>query len=264
MEFRVLNVGHGACAYLQADNTNVMLFDCGHNSDPEFRPSTHLPARGHQSVEYLFISNYDQDHISDLPRLRNNLHIGSLVRNASITADQLRALKLRQSGEISPAMHSMLDMIRTYTGDITGNEPNFPGVTYQTFCNSHPFGNGSDTNNLSMVTILTVNGTTILLPGDMERAGWLILLRDTSFTRHLPSVDIFVASHHGRDNGYCREIFANYGCRPGVFVMSDSSVVHATQQCTNNYAQWASGVQFNGQTRRVLTTRNDGALTWTF
>ncbi len=123
MEFRVLNVGHGACAYLQADNTNVMLFDCGHNSDPEFRPSTHLPARGHQSVEYLFISNYDQDHISDLPRLRNNLHIGSLVRNASITADQLRALKLRQSGEISPAMHSMLDMIHEVLGSLGSEAP---------------------------------------------------------------------------------------------------------------------------------------------
>lgn len=264
MRFTILDVGHGACAYLEADNTNLMLFDCGHTSAPEFRPSSHLRSRGHQSVEHLFVSNYDEDHISDLPRLRAELNIRSLHRNPTISASELRALKLRQSGEISPAMDSMLDMIRTYTGGPLNPAPAFPDVTYDTYCNTHPFSGGNDTNNISLVTFLTVNGTTILLPGDVERGGWLELLENIHFARKLRSVNIFIASHHGRENGYCREAFADYGCRPDVIVFSDSAIQHATQEMTATYAGWANGIRFNNQPRSVLTTRNDGSLTWTF
>lgn len=263
MQFTVLDVGHGACAYLQADNSNLMLFDCGHKTDPEFRPSSHLRSLGHQSVEILFVSNYDQDHISDLPRLRGEFNVRSLSTNGSISATELRALKLRQSGEISPAMDSMLDMIGSYTGGPLDPAPEFPGVTYYTYYNDHPFGNGDDTNNISLVTFLTVNNTTILLPGDIERAGWLQLLKNKYFAQRLASVNIFVASHHGRENGYCREVFEDYGCRPDVFVFSDSAIQHATQEMTNTYADRASGINFNRQRRFVLTTRNDGSLTWT-
>ena len=150
MQFTVLDVGHGACAFVQDDNANLMLFDCGHKTDPELRPSSYLRSIGHQSVEILFISNYDQDHISDLPRLRGELKVRSLSRNGSISAAELRALKLRQSGEISPAMDSMLDMIGTYTRTLNP-APEFPGVTYNTYYNDHPFGNGDDTNNIREV-----------------------------------------------------------------------------------------------------------------
>lgn len=264
MRFTLLDVGHGACAFLEADNSNLMLFDCGHKSDPEVRPSNYLRGLGHASVEKLFISNYDQDHISDLPRLRGVLNIRSLHRNTSINSRDLRALKMRQAGELSPAMDSMLDMIDTYTGGPLNPAPEFPGVSYHTYYNDHPFGDGSDSNNISLVTFLTVRGTTILLPGDVERTGWLQLLHNPYFANRIATVDIFIASHHGRENGYCDELFAHYGCRPDVFVFSDSPVQHATQEMTNAYARWANGIRFNGQRRSVLTTRNDGSLTWSF
>ena len=264
MQFTILDVGHGACAFLQAENSNLMLFDCGHNSNPEFRPSRYLQDLGHQSVEVLFISNYDEDHISDLPQLREALNIRSLLRNKSISGAELRALKWRQSGQISPAMESMLDMIHEYTGAPLDPASEFPNVTSHTYHNDHPFGNGEDTNNISLVTFLTINGTTILLPGDIERQGWLQLFHNQYFAEKLATVDIFIASHHGRENGYCREVFADYGCRPDVFVFSDSHVQYATQEMTNVYAGWANGIQFNGKCRKVLTTRNDGPLSWSF
>lgn len=264
MRFTVLDVGHGSCAFLEADNSNLMLFDCGHKPDTEVRPSNYLKSLGHTSVEKLFISNYDQDHVSDLPNLRSVMKIRSLHRNKSINSRDLRSLKMRQAGEISLAMNSMLDMIHTYTGGALDPAPEFPGVSYHTYHNNHPFGDGSDSNNISLVTFLTVKGTTILLPGDVERAGWLQLLQNPYFAKRIATVDIFIASHHGRENGYCEELFAQYGCRPDVFVFSDSPVQHATQEISAAYARWANGIQFNGQYRSVLTTRNDGSLTWRF
>lgn len=52
------------------------------------------------------------------------------------------------------------------------------------------------------------------------------------FASRLASVDIFIASHHGRENGYCEELFAQYDGRPDVFVFSDSPIQHATQEMT--------------------------------
>lgn len=264
MEFTVLDVGHGSCSYLMADNSsnNLMLFDCGHKSDPELRPSSYLKSLRQGSVEYLIISNYDEDHISDLPNVVDNLKVKTLVRNRSITADQLRDLKLRQSGEISTAMDSMLSMIRKYNSGPPDPPHEFPGVTRQTFLNDYPFGNGDDTNNISLVTFLTVNDTVVFLPGDLEKEGWRALLRNNDFARRLADIDIFIASHHGRENGYCPEVFTDHNCRPDVFVFSDSEIKHATQETTNKYANWASGTQHNGQTRKVLTTRSDGSLSW--
>ena len=102
----------------------------------------------------------------------------------------------------------------------------------------------------------------IVIPGDLEEPGWkkLLLLKD--FRDELNRVNTFVASHHGRESGYCKEVF-DY-CRPNVIIFSDSSIVHSTQEMTNIYSRHANGIMFNGESRKVLTTRNDGSLTWSF
>jgi hypothetical protein len=81
------------------------------------------------------------------------------------------------------------------------------------------------------------------------------------FRQWLRQVTVFVASHHGRENGYCEEVFQY--CHPEVVVISDKNIVHDTQEhCYDNHA---TGVDFwhDGQfTRRyVLTTRCDGHIT---
>ena len=235
MRFEILDVGHGFCAWLRHDNGNVMLFDCGHKTDPEFRPSIYLPNQGIHRIERLFVTNYDEDHISDLPRLRARLSISILRRNKSISVSQLRELK-RQSGPISDAMSSLLEMSDGYTSPVT-DPPDFPRVTFTTYHNDYPVFR--DTNNLSLVVFLTCNGTKFLMPGDLETAGWRALLANAAFRTELAGVHVFVASHHGRENGYCRELFDP--CHPDVIIFSDSNIRHATQQMANTYAQHASG-----------------------
>ena len=69
-----------------------MLLDCGHKEGS--RPSEFLPQMGVKSVEYFFVTNYDEDHLSDLPNLRRKLKIQTLFRNRTISAEQLRELKI--------------------------------------------------------------------------------------------------------------------------------------------------------------------------
>lgn len=257
MKFEILDIGHGFCAWLYHNNTNVMLFDCGHKAHPEFRPSQYLRSQGVYTIDRFFVTNYDEDHISDLPNIRTRMSVSILNCNGSISVPHLRALK-RQSGPISTAMESLLNMCEGYTSAVT-DPPAFPGVSYSVHHNEYP--TFTDTNNLSSVIFLDCNGTKFLMPGDLEGSGWQELLQKPSFRAALDGVHVFVASHHGRENGYCREVF-DY-CSPNVIIFSDSPIQYASQEMATTYAQHANGVTFNGQLRRVLSTRNDGTLSWT-
>ena len=157
-------------------------------------------------------------------------------------------------------MESMLGMISTYTTGPPEPPSAFPGVQFTVFYNRYGTDFG-DTNNISLVTFLECNSLKFIIPGDLEKSGWERLLDDTAFRAELSGVNIFIASHHGRESGYCRAVFDI--CHPNGFVFSDSPIKYATQEMANIYATHASGLTFNGQTRRVLSTRKDGSLTWT-
>jgi beta-lactamase superfamily II metal-dependent hydrolase len=253
MTFTVFDVGQGFCAYLIADNANVILFDCGQNSDTGFRPSQYLPTHGCNAIEELIITNFDQDHVSDLPDLLANLSVQVFRRNRSISPEQLRALKL-DSGPITAAMESAIDLHERYVEPVQ-NPPGFGILEVQCFCNNYP--SFEDTNNLSLVTFLEYDGFTILLPGDLEKPGWLALLQNRAFNQKLSEVAIFIASHHGRHSGYCPEVFEH--CQPEIVIVSDKEIMHDTQKSL--YGKHAKGVPWEGGTTRyVLTTRSDGNI----
>ena len=259
MQVQIFNVAHGFCAYVVADTQNVILIDCGHNNRTGFYPSDYLLAQGCTGIERLFILNYDEDHLSGLPRLLEESHrvpIRILNRNPTVSADQLRELK-SQGGPLGAGMKALLGLIRTYTYDVAV-PPDYGELTCSTYCNSYP--QFTDTNNLSLVLFLHYKGISIVFPGDLEKAGWTTLLKNPTFCDNLRNVNIFVASHHGRESGYAKEIF-NY-CTPSVVVISDEAINYETQE--DSYAQHARGITWNSTDRRkVLTTRNDGMLTIT-
>ena len=259
IKFEILDVGHGFCAFIEAENKNLILIDCGMKSDPPFLPSSYLWSMGQRSIEYLFITNYDEDHISNLPELISNFSISIFHRNRSISRNELEMLK-KENGLLSSAMISLLDMMDRYTEEVT-SPPLFPGINWNWFHHAYK-KDFEDTNNISHVLFFNIKGTTVLISGDLEVPGWEKHLTNPNFVSNLRKVNIFVASHHGRENGYCQEVFNH--CHPNVVIISDGSKQYATQETINNYASHCSGVQFNGQLRKVLTTRKDGGVQWLF
>lgn len=256
MRFTVHNVGHGLCVSLIHENGNVMLWDCGHSDNN--RPSEFLPQLGITVIEELIITNYDEDHISNLPNLSQRLPIRSMIRNKSISSQQLRTLKLI-GGPISNAMAFLLNLIDEYIGGPPNPAYEYPGVRRVVYQNTfnQPF---MDTNNISLVTFIECNGTKFVIPGDVEADGWDALLQQPGFIDELAVVNVFIASHHGRRNGYNPRVLEI--ASPNVVVFSDSNIQFATQEMAQVYHSHASGVTFNGQTRHVLTTRNDGSIQW--
>ena len=259
MKFEILNVQHGFVAYAVAEDGNVVLFDCGYS--PTCWPSYYLWAQGIRTIHWFFVTNYDEDHIAHLPMLQKWFGIRALTRNLSVNSAELCNLKTHP---ISPAMNKLLKMMNSYTRVISKEQIEPLGIQVQTFCNSYPLF--TDTNNLSLLTFLDIGGISFALTGDLERQGWLQLLQNPYVCESLKRVNIFVASHHGRESGYCREVF-DY-CSPWLVIVSDGAIQYGTQKMASVYGQHATGGWFNRQGkwegRKVLTTRNDGSILWQF
>jgi beta-lactamase superfamily II metal-dependent hydrolase len=143
-----------------------------------------------------------------------------------------------------------------------GNEPFpvFSGLEWQTFWNDPLIFD--DENNLSMAVHFKCHGVGVMLPGDLEREGWLALLRRAAFQQALRETSVLVAPHHGRESGCCREVF-NY-CNPFYVVISDKGYMYDTQKTIPFYRSVTQGGPFRGETRHVLTTRRDGRIGFNF
>jgi beta-lactamase superfamily II metal-dependent hydrolase len=251
MRVEIFNVGHGAAALMVADNNNLILFDCGHDSGG-FRPSVYLPQRW-RAVQQLVVSHYDSDHVSDLANLRARMPIERVLSNPTISINEIRRLKL-QEGVLTPGMAALLEMKSSF-GPVAV-EADLAGITIPYFY--LPYGpNYADMNNISIVAFVRYADFCAVFPGDIERGGWLALLDDQAFRQNLAAVNVFVASHHGREDGYCEEVFQY--CNPDVVVISDGSIQYDSQE--HSYDRHAKGLNFSRDGwRYVLTTRCDGHI----
>jgi beta-lactamase superfamily II metal-dependent hydrolase len=262
MMLDVFDVEMGQCAILHGPNGGLAMIDCGHNTSTGWTPSAHIRTKlKRNAINYLFITNADEDHFSDLSQVLDDIGVQTLHANWKVTPQAMRQVKLDQCGEISTDAQRYLDLTSIYvqTPAVTF-DAGMGGVTQKAFCNPHPLF--TDTNNLSLAVFFRYGQFQILFPGDLERPGWLQLLADQNFRAELGRTTALVASHHGRESGYCEEVFVF--CKPQFMVISDKSEVHDTQGTTNLYASKVKGdgihvVTCQGR-RKVLTTRSDGGI----
>ncbi len=265
MYLRFWDVSHGACAMLhhRVGETagRLAMIDCGDTDD--WNPADYITQSMRRTrLDYLFITNADQDHMSGLQGVWDaGIHVAVFIKNPSFKADAFETVK-RRSGELSSDALRYKECLTKFTGEVTFpfNE-HMGGITRETFWNKYP--EFDDTNNLSLVIFIQYQGVGFLFPGDLEGPGWQKHLENPAFRTMLGRVDILCASHHGRRSGYCEDVFEY--CAPSAIVISDKSIVHDTQNMTQTYRNHVirnhpDGVYVRTSQRRrhVLTTRRDG------
>lgn len=252
MQIDIFDVEHGFCALLRGANGETALVDCGHNSQTGFYPAAFLISQGIRSLDRLIISNYDEDHISGFEVLLQYVGYRFLVRNLTVSPETLARMKQAQG----PVSSAMSHFIRTISQ--LGQAVLMPPLTsMQMAVFSNPYPSFTDTNNLSLVTFVQAEGVNIVFPGDLEAAGWRALLQNQGFCQYLVQTNFFVASHHGRESGYCSEVFRY--CSPEVVIVSDESIQYDTQRSVN-YGQHARGVGFPSGIKYTVTTRSHGMI----
>ncbi len=267
MRIRVWDVEHGCCVMVQHVSTvgiaqevggRLAMIDSG--SSASFKPSTYIKSIGRSNLDYLFITNADQDHMSDLKGLEDvGINVSTLIRNPSYTGEQLKQIKL-VSGPLTSDASWYVNACGKYSGGLPAVpfDQGMGGITYKGFWNTYP--QFKDTNNLSLAIFIKYGNFKILFPGDLEKLGWNALLQRADFHAELTGTDVLMASHHGRESGYCEAIFKHF--TPSCIVISDKAMEHKTQEMVPDYRKVVRGqgvkVRTTLKDRNVLTTRRDG------
>jgi hypothetical protein len=203
--------------------------------------------------------------MSDLTGLHDGgVRVETFIRNPSYSGQQMHGLKL-VGGPLTRDAHWYVDACDRYnTPTLYPFDANMGGIEASLFWNEYP--TFTDTNDLSLVVFIKFGGFKILFPGDLQKPGWLALLRRPDFCAELCDTNVLVASHHGRESGYCEDIF-NY-FTPDAVVISDKAIVHETQRgMVPDYRRTVRDagvrVRTTSKTRHVLTTRRDGWIQFT-
>lgn len=260
MQIEVHDVEHGGCVVVTGPEGHRLMLDCGFNLAKPWFPSI---AYAGQVIQTLMFLNLDEDHVEDLPHLCQTTQINGIVSNPTVTAPALRAMKPRGMLSGVKMAHDILASFQT--GRIGHWGHPLGGVRWHAFWNAYG-SDFTDTNNLSLAVFVSYGRFTILFGGDMECAGWEKLLQNPYFVGRLPEVKIYVASHHGRDNGRCEALFQYMS--PSVVIFSDGPRIHDTQNTTSWYGNRVAGIVdtsklstgFAPVRRKVMTTRKDGSL----
>jgi hypothetical protein len=236
------------------------MLDCGKSASRSWSPSA---AYCGQRIDTFLIQNLDEDHVEDFANLWKQVPIGGLLSNPTISAAALSYMKPQGMRSGVQQVHDVL--LRGGTR-LAAWDQYLGGVQWHAFWNRWA-SDFLDTNNLSLATFVSFGSFTILLGGDLETAGWRKLLERPDFLLKLMSVDVLVASHHGRENGQCPELF-NW-CKPKLIIFSDGPKQYESQETAAWYGGKASGVVDWTRPagplglrplRRVMTTRKDGTV----
>jgi beta-lactamase superfamily II metal-dependent hydrolase len=266
----IWDVQHGSAATVVTPNNKYIAIDLGTGSfgsnNTTFSPLLHLKSNFNVSqLHTVILTHPHRDHLDDI------CNFDALSPQILHRANHLTEDDIRKGNQVSDKniIDKYLEIDKRYNQPVTDdlhfqNPNNLGGVKIQTFI---PYTSAtSNINNHSVVTVLTYAGSKMIIPGDNEPSAWKELLKDSSFLAAISGTDIFVAPHHGRESGYCSELFDKIS--PKLVIVSDGRFTDTS--FTNTYSQKASGWKVhkrNGGTsvqRNCITTRQDGVISVEF
>ena len=111
------------------------------------------------------------------------------------------------------------------------------------------------------MTVIEYLGVKLIIPGDNEPPSWKELLNQTDFCSAISSANLLLAPHHGRDSGFCADIFDYF--KPRLTIISDGRFCDTS--ATERYYRVTQGWKVHRRSggtveRKCVTTRNDGVI----
>lgn len=257
------NVGHGQAVHAFTPDGKVVVIDLGTSAD--FSPLEWL-GRSTKTIDSLMITHPHGDHIDEMLLVKAlGFTVGQFWRPSWLTKEEVVAAnqptyqdKLREYFELSDSATEAVPSER-----LVGNPAYTGGVTIKQFAS--PGCVRSNINNHSGVVVFEYLGARIVIPGDNEPTSWKELLNQPEFVSMVSDAHVFMASHHGRESGYCPELFAALNNEaPRLCVVSDAGVqdTDARSRYTYHAEGWPVGSRITRETetRYCLTTRDDGSV----
>ncbi len=253
------NVGHGQAVHVFTPVGQTVVIDLGCSEN--FSPLEWLKTQT-RTIDHLTITHPHGDHIDEILLLEK---IGFTVRQFWRPKWLPRDEVCRQNQVLYKSkLDAYFKMSDEYTipvkeSERIGNPSVSRGVSIEKYASkSCSFSN---INNHSGVTVIDYRDVTVVIPGDNEQASWRELMKEQNFATVMNRVNVFMASHHGRESGYCAEIFTK---KPDLCVVSDGRVqdTDARQRYSYHAKGWTVHKRNNrsSEKRYCVTTRQDGFI----
>ena len=255
LKILIWDVGHGSSVSVQAPNQQVLMLDCAVNPYTGFSPIKSTQRRWGR-IDLLIVSHPHIDHISDIDNI--SYYEPPMLLAPTVPYTQLREGKY---GDYSRIIEEYIVLCkRAYAPNL--NPRLWGNIVISSFGLR---GYQHNINDYSLVTFLTYGDFTFAYAGDISSTGWdrLIHQDGSRLIQMLQRTNFFMASHHGREEGYNADILAYMRSLRMVFI-SDEHMQPTS--VTNWYSEWCKGwnvidEEYDSVNHRyALTTRRDGRI----
>lgn len=194
----VMDVGQGLCVVVLAPDGTSMVVDAGRSGDRiEDIVIPYLEENGATEIDYLVVTNPDQDHIGGMPRLLDQMPVRNFVDPAIPTTNQTYGHTLERVLEydVNPILAR------------AGNSLDLgPGISADILWPREPFliDEGEPAiNDSSTVIQVTMGDVSFLITGDIEEAAERIIVE--SLTNDELQSDVLIVAHHGSNSSSTAE-----------------------------------------------------------
>jgi len=257
------DVQHGNATYIKTPNGRHVVIDLGTGSykgKSTFSPLLYLKERfGVNRINFLRITHPHKDHISDIFNI-DELNPIIFSRPKGLTREDVMK-DVRE--EDKPYYEKYFKFSERYNVPVSeedklNNTNNWGGVVFESF---YPSLDRININNCSHVTVISYAQSKIIIPGDNEPPSWNELLSNTSFVKAIKNADVLLAPHHGRNSGWCKDLFNHF--KPSLTIISDGRFgdTSATDRYSNISTGWIVHRRSGGNEKRYcVTTRKDGVI----
>ncbi len=203
----VLAVGKGGCVVIETPDGRCLIYDVGTTAGPAAVRRVVAPYlwhRGVRRIDELFVSHADYDHFNGVGELLRRFPVGQVTLTPSFADKPTREVAGAITAIRAAGVPTRLAFAgQTFTaGDVTLEVLHPP-----------PTGPPGTENERSLVLLVTHAGHTILLSGDLEKAGTQALLA----TPPRPAT-VLMAPHHGSRPALPPRLVE--WCRPKLVVVS--------------------------------------------
>lgn len=237
----IFNVGGALSAYAEVDDKKIVV-DLGSNS--EFSPVNNFlyslakqrnfetaasyasrdEDKSKYSIDQLFISHLDNDHISDYENFRKYFHPRYMTcPNDNKKQEEIYMVKTNYYSDDNKSREFVLEDMRSRTTD----QENPYGMSYSNplvstiseinlfyivpeACESEEELKLGYNNNISLVLFFCFGNKTLLMPGDILKEGMSYLIENNPSYKSLLTtlgIDFLVAPHHGLSTSFPEELF---------------------------------------------------------
>ncbi len=264
LEAVMWDVKHGLSIFMNLPNDRTVMVDAGASED--FSPVSWLRDTYQlQQLDGLIITHQHADHVREIGRVHKELKPRVLRRNKNIPPNVLYP----NGPPTTDPMKSYDEMDRSYIHPVgpelrLDNPANWGGVQFRFFQSGAPAQQFTNVNDYSLATVVDYGPLKLIIPGDLENAGWDALMAREDFRTacisNASQIRVLVASHHGHTRGIHQPFLSHY--KPAVTIISavhgdEHTDADAYRGASSGWRLFDSSLQQWRECKVVTTKTND-------